>query len=73
MSNEDRPITSRRERRLAQQAALASAPQQQLTPDQAEAEARGRAEAAAAAARARSEALAAAHGAAAASGRGGHR
>jgi hypothetical protein len=71
MSNEDRPITSRRERRLAQQAALASAPQEQLTPEQAEAEARGQAEAAAAAARARSEALAAAHGAAAAAARGG--
>ena len=71
MSNEDRPITSRRERRLAQQAALASAQQDQLTPAQAEAEARARAEAEAAANRARSEALAAAHGAAAEAARGG--
>ncbi|GAB3284977.1 hypothetical protein GCM10027449_29500 [Sinomonas notoginsengisoli] len=44
MSNEEKPITSRRERRLAQ-AALAAGQQAQLTPAQAEAEARGRAEA----------------------------
>lgn len=70
MSNEEKPITSRRERRLAQ-AARASAEQARLTPAQAEAEARGRAEAEAAAARERSAALAAAHSAAETAARGG--
>lgn len=55
MSNEDKPMTSRRERRLAQ-ASLASAEEARLTPAQAEAEARGRAEAEAAEARERAEA-----------------
>jgi hypothetical protein len=55
MSNEEKPITSRRERRLAQ-AALGSADQVRLTPEQAAAEARGRAEAEAAAERERAAA-----------------
>ncbi|WP_369044676.1 hypothetical protein [Sinomonas sp. P10A9] len=59
MSNEDKPMTSRRERRLAQ-ASLDAAEGTRLTPAQAEAEARGRAEAEAAAARERAEAEAAA-------------
>lgn len=68
MSNEEKPITSRRERRLAQ-AALGSADQTRLTPEQAAAEARGRAEAEAAAERERLAALAAAHSAAEAAAR----
>ncbi|WP_077487739.1 hypothetical protein [Sinomonas mesophila] len=68
MSNDETPITSRRQRRRAQAERAESGQEQQLTPAQAEAEARAKAEAEEQAARARAEGLAAAHAAAATTG-----
>ena len=64
MSNDETPITSRRQRRRAQAQAAGTGQEQQLTPAQAEAEARAKAEAEQRVARARAEGLAAAHAAA---------
>ncbi|WP_430295348.1 hypothetical protein [Sinomonas sp. B1-1] len=64
MSNEEKPITSRRERRLAQAGLAATGQEPRLTPAQAEAEARAKAAAQAEAARAHAAAVAAAHAAA---------
>ncbi|WP_433874112.1 hypothetical protein [Sinomonas atrocyanea] len=64
MSNEEKPITSRRERRLAQAGLAATGQEPRLTPAQAEAEARAKAAAQAEAARAHAAGVAAAHAAA---------
>ena len=65
MSNDETPITSRRQRRRAQAQLSETGQEQQLTPAQAEAEAKAKAEAEERVARARAEGLAAAHEAAA--------
>lgn len=64
MSNEEKPITSRRERRLAQAGLAATGQEPRLTPAQAEAEARAKAAAQAEAARAHAAGVSAAHAAA---------
>lgn len=64
MSNEEKPITSRRERRLAQAGLAATGQESRLTPAQAEAEARAKAAAQAEAARAHAAGVSAAHAAA---------
>jgi hypothetical protein len=66
MSNEDKPIRSRRERRLAQAGLAPGGQEPQLSAAQAEAEERAKAEAQAEAARTHAQAVTAAHAAAAA-------